>query len=54
MVATNINKKNNHLSLSIQSPTTYKYDVKNPGFGWEQAQKYGGVKLVNEISTLLS
>jgi len=27
MVATNINKKNSHHSLSTQSPTTYIYDV---------------------------
>lgn len=47
-------KKNNHLSPSIQNPTTYMYDVKNPGFGWEQAQKYGGVILANEILALLS
>jgi hypothetical protein len=54
MVATNINKKNNHHSLSTQSPTTYIYDVKNSGFGWEHAQTYSGVKLINEISALLS
>lgn len=36
------------------NPTTYMYDVKNPGFGWEQAQKYGGVILANEILALLS
>jgi hypothetical protein len=54
MVATNINKKNNHHSLSTQSPTTYIYDVKNSGFGWEHAQKYSGVKLINEISAFLS
>ena len=53
--STNINKTNNHLSLSNcikknkKTPTTY--DVENPGHALLQVQKCGGAKPVNGIPT---
>ena len=46
--STNINKMNNHFnSLNIEKTMTY--EVGNPGLGLGQAQKCGGLKLVNVI-----
>jgi hypothetical protein len=52
---TNINKTKNHVSSQIleQKNKTTTYEVGNPGPGWGQAQKCGGVKPVNGIITLL-
>ena len=47
----NVNKTNTHLnSLNTKIP----YVVGNPGTILEQAYKYGGVKSINGIPTLLS
>jgi hypothetical protein len=49
---------NNHLSpllnLLKAKKNTTTYDVGNPDHGLGQAQKWGGVKLINGIPTLPS
>ena len=56
--STNIKKMNNHLSpllnLLKAKKNTTTYDVGNPDHGLGQAQKWGGVKLINGIPTLPS
>jgi hypothetical protein len=49
----NINKTHNHLSSHItEHKMTTTYGVGNPGPGLGQTHKGGGIKQVNEITSL--
>ena len=52
--STDINKKNNHLSPALSEHIIDHHDVGNPHPGFGRAEKCGGVKPVNGISTLPS
>jgi len=53
--STNINKTNNILSPQlIEYKKDYNISLGNPGSGFRQAHKCGGVKPVNGIPTLPS
>lgn len=59
VINTNFKKANNHLPSKLIEHTKKNndiqmYDVENPGPGTRQAQKYGGINLIDVIPTLPS